>query len=128
MSRFGTLSTNKRKAIDALLSENTVAAAAGACGLGRRTIFRYLSDRDFMTALREREAEARAQTTAALLGGAGAALETLRAVMKDKEASHSAKVAAARVWLAASDKGAETELVLEKIGELERVVYGQHKG
>ena len=123
MARNGTISTNQRKAIEALLATNTVAAAAEACGLSKRTIFRYLTDRHFMAALRERETEARARTTARLIGGAGGVLDTLEEIMNDPTAAPSARVAACRVWLSAADKGAETDVIMEKIAAIEEVVY-----
>ena len=48
------LSTNQRKALGALLAHGTVRGAAAACGLGERTLYRYLNDPAFTAELQKR--------------------------------------------------------------------------
>ncbi|MBX7251418.1 MAG: hypothetical protein K1X50_05485, partial [Candidatus Promineofilum sp.] len=49
----GDLSVNQRRAIEALLSEASIDAAAEASGVGRRTLHRWLAeDATFTAALR----------------------------------------------------------------------------
>ena len=64
MADTGSLSTNKRKAIIALLANPTIGKAAAACGLGERTLNRYLADDDFRAELRARQDEAAATMAA----------------------------------------------------------------
>lgn len=65
------LNGNQRKALAALLSHGTVEAAAAACGLGKRTLFRYLNDGAFVAELRQRQA--------AIMGGVVARLTAVAA-------------------------------------------------
>ena len=70
------LNTNQRNALAALLSHGTVEAAAAACGLTKRTLFRYLNDAAFVAELHRRQD--------AILGGVVARLTTLAGESVDK--------------------------------------------
>jgi len=63
------LNTNQRQALEALLQHGTVEAAAEACSLTKRTLFRYLADDDFSAELHKRQD--------AILAGVVAKLSTL---------------------------------------------------
>ena len=70
------LNRNQQKALVALLAHGTVDAAAAACGLGKRTLFRYLNDAAFVAELHRRQD--------AILGGVVARLTTLAGESVDK--------------------------------------------
>ena len=70
------LSTNQRNALAALLAHGTTEAAAGACGLTRRTLSRYLKDGAFVAELYACQD--------AILAGVVARLTTLAAAGVDK--------------------------------------------
>lgn len=72
------LSTNQRKALEALLIYSTIRDAADAAGLGETTVYRYLRDAGFKAELRQRQDEILAATTAALAGLSAAAVQALR--------------------------------------------------
>lgn len=51
--------TNKKGAIEALLTAESIEAAAGVAGVGERTLFRWLNeDVEFQAALREAQNQA----------------------------------------------------------------------
>lgn len=71
------LSPQKRRCIEALLTNGTIKSAAAAAGVNRQTVYVWLKDEDFVSALREAEAAALEQLSralSALATGATAAL------------------------------------------------------
>jgi hypothetical protein len=125
MTQNGTLSTNQRRALAALLAEPTIRAAARTASLGERTLYRYLSDPVFKAELSARQTAILAQVTAAMVGLSGRAVETLRDVLDDKEATASVKVRAALGWLQQARQGVELQDLAERVTELERRLEGQ---
>ena len=113
------LTTNRRKAIRALLGHSTVRAAAAACGLAERTLHHYLADPTFRAALRERQDELTAATAARLSGGVGDALATLEAVWHDPEATPAARVRAAVAWLKAWRDATMIDELTQRVAALE---------
>ena len=95
------LSKNQARALRAILAHPTLTAAAAACGLATRTLYRYLSDPVFKAALRGRQDEVIAAAVAALAGLAGDAIRVLRDLLKDEGASPSTR---ARVALGILDR------------------------
>lgn len=61
----GDFSPNQHKALAALISTGSVKGAAESCGLGQRTIERYLADPDFRKRYREERAWLTEQAVAA---------------------------------------------------------------
>lgn len=125
MAQTGTLSTNQRRALTALLSEPTIRAAAQSAGLGERTVYRYLANDAFRAELSERQAAILAQVTAAMVGLSGRAVETLRDVLDDGEASASVKVRAALGWLQAARQGVELQDLAQRVDRLEERMEAQ---
>jgi hypothetical protein len=94
------LTYKQKKAITALLSEPTQEEAAKVAGVGYRTLCRWLAeDEKFQQALTAAEAEAVANAARLMAGGAIEAVNTLLSILKDKEASHKERIAAARAFL-----------------------------
>ena len=116
------LSDNQKRAIRALLSTPSVRAAAAACSLAERTLHHYLADPAFTAALRAEQDKLTAASTAALVGGAGLARETLADVMTDKEASPSARVRAAVAWLGAWRDAVTLDDLTQRIEALEALL------
>ena len=92
---MGDFTRNQKRALNALLVEPTVEAAAEATGVSRSTLFVYLAQPDFKTALRMRQDAAVAGVVAGLSGLAGTAVEVLRAAMEDQDAPAATRVRAA---------------------------------
>ena len=112
--------------MSALLSSPTIRAAARTAGIGERTIHRYLADPEFTAELRKRQDAILAATTAALVGLAGDAVETLRDVLQDTEASHSVKLRAAATWLSHTRGAVELDDLARRVSALERTI-GQNE-
>lgn len=115
------LSRKQEAAIAALLSESTVAQAAGKAGVGEVTLWRWLKEPGFKAAYRE----ARQQVVDTAIGRiqevCSEAVETLRAVMQDAQAPASSRVAAAKSILEMAMKAVETQDLEERIAVLEEV-------
>lgn len=118
------LSANQVKAIAALLATSSIGKAAKRCGLGERTLHRYLANEDFRRELRARQDETVAATVAALSGLSGKATETLDDVMGSKEATESVRVRAAQVILQERRKASELDDLSERVSKLEEQSTG----
>lgn len=113
------LSTNQKKALVALLHCSTVAQAAETCGLTERTLFAYLANPTFKAELRKRQDQAIAAATSALSGLAGTAIDVLRSVLEDPDASHACKVRAALGVLDQRRKSTELDDLAARLSDLE---------
>lgn len=96
MANSGNLSTKKKRAIAALLTEDTQAAAAKKAGVGHRTLCRWLAENsDFQQALAEAESAAVAGAARSIAQGAAEAVNVLRGIMNDPHSNKRVKIAAA---------------------------------
>ncbi len=127
MAESDSLSANQKKALVALLACPSVAAAAKQAGLGERTLYRYLADDTFKAELRARQDQAIAAATAALSGLTGTAIETLRKVLTDPDASHAVKVRAALGILRERRRIGELDDLAERVSRLEEVLGERYK-
>lgn len=64
--KFFSLPTNQRRAIESLLTNQSVAAAAAAAGVSRNAIYKWRRRPEFTAALREAEADALAAVSMGL--------------------------------------------------------------
>ena len=119
MTKNGTLTTNERRALEALLTCATVRDAAKRANLGPTTVYRYLADPAFKAALRARQDQVIAGAVAALAGLAGDAVEALRDVLDDDEASHGVRVRAALGVLAQVQNMIELRDLVDRVAALE---------
>jgi cytochrome c biogenesis protein CcdA len=86
----------RARAIKALVEAPTVEAAARSSGIGRTTLYRYMSEDDFKEELGEARAEAFAAGLAALKSAAAKAASTLAALM-DSRSENTRRLAAIAV-------------------------------
>jgi len=93
------LTPKKHKAIVALMEERTIAEAAEKAGVGERTLYRWLKEPDFKTALIEAETQHAETASRRLAYGTRYALDTLLRIMAGKYSSDSTRLGAARAWL-----------------------------
>jgi hypothetical protein len=93
------LKSEQLKAIEALVTIGTVAAAASAADRAPKTIHTWLKLPEFVAVLREAEAAALDNLSRELVGLAGEAVATLRATMASETASAGIKIRAAEVVL-----------------------------
>lgn len=89
------LTPKKRKAIEALLTAGDISEAAKAAGCSRDTLYRWLKEADFRTALDEATTEALAGLSRSLVGLGDLAATTLRTTMQNQETAPGVRVRAA---------------------------------
>lgn len=106
-------------AIAALLSSPTIAHAAASAGISESTLTRWLREERFLAEYRLAQREALRQAIATLQAAAGSAVTVLRAAMLDASATAASRVAAARVVLEFSFRGAEMADLEERLEAVE---------
>ena len=116
------LTSNQEKAVAALLSEPSVAAAAAKAGIGERTLFRWLDDPAFADAYRQARREAVSQAVARLQPMSTHAVTVLAMVMADTRVSPSTRVTAAKSVLEFAIRAVELEDLEGRLSALEAVV------
>src|SRR5690606_39938518 len=121
------LTPSQEKAIIALLAEPSLARAAAACGIGERTLYRWLREPAFMSAYRRARREAFSHAIALTQRYAPLAVQTLAKVMSDENAPHTAKVQAATSLLRFGRDGIELDDLQERIEALEAQMAPQPK-
>lgn len=112
------LSPKKAKALQALLTQPTKAAAAEAAGISPRTLRDYLSDQDFQTEYKKAFGELVADATRQAQQSLSPAITALRDIVEDPNEASSARIAAARCLL---EYGLRMTEITDILSELEAV-------
>ena len=115
------VNAKQAKAIAALLTEKTIGAAAVSAGIGERTLYKWLADNSFRTALKSAEAELVDSAVRRLAKGQGAALDTLETLMS-KAKHESTRASAAVSWLNLFLRFSEARDIEQRLSELEKQV------
>ena len=89
----------QKKAIEALTKTGQVTQAAEAAGVARKTVYQWLHQEAFSRALDAATTEALAELSRQLVALGSLAVDTLRGVMTDTEATQSARVRAADILI-----------------------------
>jgi hypothetical protein len=118
----------KEEAIAALLTHRNVEEAAGAVGIGTRTLLRWMKLPEFDAAYRQARRAAFGQSIARLQHGASAAASTLLKVMVDANSPPSCRLRAADSVLGHAAKAIEIEDIEARVSELERAAALQKQG
>ncbi len=122
------LTERQAAALAALLASATVTDAARTAKLSPRTLWRYLTDKNFVRHYNRARRAAIEHASARLQGEASSAVKVLHDVAHNKRASATARVAAARAILEFALRVSETRLtkpVSEMTDEeLEALAYG----
>ena len=114
------MSLNQEKVIAGLLSQPTIALAAGKSGVSEATIYRWLrEDVHFKDAYQAARKEVVSHAIVQAQKSANNAVNCLISVMNDPEAPASARVTASRVTLDFALRGLEVEDLDARIGVLE---------
>jgi hypothetical protein len=116
-----TLNRKDSALLAALLVEPTIAEAARKASVPERTAYRRLTEPDFAQAYRRARWEAVEHATCRLQTTAGAAVETLGAIMKDPAVTATARVAAARAVLDTAFRATELEFG-ERLDRIEAAI------
>ena len=95
----GSLTRLQEKAIEGLLATDTRAKAAEYAGCSERSIYKWLRDPLFNSALLERENTLRREVGRRLAMDAKKALETIKKIMTDSHKEPGLRVRAADLWL-----------------------------
>jgi hypothetical protein len=112
------LPPNQQKALSALLSNTSVEAAAQKCGLGERTVRRYLKDPTFAAAYREARDEIFTEAATGMRAIATKAITTLSSGLDESEDINT-RLRAARSVLDYWIKTVELERRLKETEEFE---------
>lgn len=124
MSKNDALTPRQLRILRALLTKNTVTAAAGAAGVGESTVYRALSDPVFRAALAQAEGEAVAAAGRKLVNLAESALNVLSDVLADPTTPAPTRVRAAETILTNLMKFREIVAFETRLDALEREVRG----
>jgi hypothetical protein len=116
------LSRNQEKAIAALISHNSIPAAAESIGIGEVTLWRWLKVEHFKAAYREARCQVVSQAIGRLQTNLSKAIDTLLEIAEDGEAPASARVTAARAIIDQSLKAVEVEDLETRVEQLEQII------
>ena len=123
MATSGSLPTKKRRAIASLLQHPTIGEAAESCGIGERTLYRWMTEREFSSALHRAESE--------LIGGAlrtiavdlSANYAVMQAIRDKSNNPPSVRLRAAIALDNSLFRWYELQALEQRISNLEREVY-----
>ena len=119
------LGRKQEDAIAALLVQRSVEEAARTCGVGTRTLLRWLKTPEFDKAYRTARRAAFGQAVARLQQAGSAAATTLLKTMIDTTTSASVRVRAAEAILHHAAKAIEIEDIDARVAELEQAAETQ---
>ena len=125
MTENATLTPRQLRAVNALLTHPTVAAAAGVLGVAPSTIYRWLGENAFRAALAQAEGEAVAAAGRRLAALAQGALDELARAMTDAQTPAPTRVRAAEVVLGHLLKYREIVQFENRLDALEREMRGE---
>ena len=115
----GKLTAIQERAIVALLSHSTIKSAAKAVGVDDTTLWRWLQDKDFHAAYMTIRRESVSLSIARLQQSTMEAVNTLKAIAKNKKAPSSSRVMAAKAIIEYSIKAVEIEDLAVRLAEVE---------
>jgi hypothetical protein len=101
-----------------LASGRTIRSAAKTCGTSERTVQRRMADPDFQKAVSRARVELQNKAVSALVDGSGAAVRTLKKLLRAK--SESVRLQAVRTFLEFGLKTAQSADLESRVTALER--------
>lgn len=122
------MTPRQQKALAALLTSPSKAAAANAAGIAPRTLRDYLADPEFQAAYRDAFGNMVEDATRQAQQAISPAMSTLREIVEDREEDAQARISAARAILSHGLKLIETTDILNRLQELETAMEGGHDG
>ena len=115
------LTAKQERAIAALLSESSIAAAAVQVGVTERTVYRWLDEPTFSEAYRQARQQVVQQALVRVQALTSNAVRVLEAVMTEDSVPPGTRLAAAKVALEYAVKAVELEDLASRLARLERV-------
>ncbi len=122
------LTNGQRRAIEALMLTNTIARAAQKAKVSEKSIYVWMKQDHFQTALRVARRDALAHTTTRLQQITARAVDTLEGVMEDEKASSASRVSASRLSLEMMYRGAVLDDIIERLKTVERQQLSDQNG
>ena len=122
------MTPRQQKALAALLTSPSKAAAAKAAGIAPRTLRDYLADPEFQAAYRDAFGNMVEDATRQAQQAISPSLSTLREIVEDREEDAQARISAARAILSHGIKLTETTDILNRLQELETAMEGGRDG
>ena len=122
------LTAKQQRAVEILLREPSIEAAAQAAGVGRATLFRWLNEPDFAAEYKQARGRLLESTLTALQSASVEAVTTLRAVLTETTARAGERVSAAKAILDFSLKAREVLEVEERLAALETLMEVKKSG
>ena len=122
------MTPRQQKALAALLTSPSRAAAAETAGITTRTLQNYLSDPEFQREYKRAFEGVVVDATRQAQQAISPALSTLREIVEDKGEDAQARISAARAILSHGLKLTETTDILNRLQELETAIEGGHDG
>lgn len=120
------MTVRQQKALAALLTAPSKAAAAKAAGISDRTMRDYLADPTFQTEYKKAFGNMVEDACRAAQQALAPALSTLREIVEDKDEDANARISAARAILSNGLKLTETTDILDRLSELEAAIGGEN--
>lgn len=114
----------KERAVSALITAGSIKEAARAAGIGTRTLYSWLNDKDFREAYRQARREVVNQALAQLQRVSSSAVNTLSEIMEDSEAPASSRVSASKAVLELAIRAVELQDIMARLERLEEEVAG----
>jgi len=119
------LSPRQWRAVREILVQKTVASAAAQCRVSQATIYRWLGDQAFRTALTQAETEAVNAAGRRLVALTEAALDAVVTILNDPQVPAAVRLKAAETVLSNMLRFREIVMFEARLTELEREVRGQ---
>lgn len=113
------LTIGQQRAIEALMLTNTIVLAAERAKVSERSIYRWLNQEHFQTALMQVRRNALAYTSTRLQQMSASAVGTLQGVLNDAKASPTSRVSAARLSLDMMYRGLFLDDIVQRLYTLE---------
>lgn len=113
------------KLLEALLVHGTVRQTATAVGLSQNAIYRRLQNDDFRARYNSMQGVLLSVTASSMCDALGDAVNTLRAVVNDKDAADGVRVSASDALLRHACRYVEVANVLERLERLENAMQDE---
>lgn len=117
------LTSNQRRAIEALAAGESINETARKANVSPRTIYRWRSDPTFAAALRTADADHLAETARKLTAATDRAVEVLLGVLDDTKAAAGVKLRAVELVLTHRAKFYELLTISDRLEALEGAVF-----
>lgn len=113
----------KERALEALMHNTTLTAAAAQAGLNRKTLQRYLqNDAEFIKRYNEEKNKLISGATDTLQKAMNPAIDALAGIVEDKAVNAAVRIQAARAVLDYALKLTETQDIIKRLESLEKTM------